>query len=160
MKIAVTATSPSLEADIDPRFGRCQYFIYADPETLKFEAEANATAFAGEGAGISTAQTIATKKVEAILTGNCGPNAHQVLSAAGIKVFTGVTGKVRDAIENFKAGKFREISHSSVPNHYGSSGGESGTGLHMARGMGKCRRIGAVPPETPSSTAGTGSRWR
>ena len=98
MKVAITATGPTLDADIDPRFGRCQYFIIADPDTMEFEALENPGAMAGGGAGVSTAQTIASKGVEAVLTGNCGPNAYQVLSAADIKVVTGVSGKVRDAI--------------------------------------------------------------
>lgn len=27
MRIAISATGPSLDAEVDPRFGRCQYFI-------------------------------------------------------------------------------------------------------------------------------------
>jgi len=27
MKIALSATAPSLDAEVDPRFGRCRYFI-------------------------------------------------------------------------------------------------------------------------------------
>ncbi|GAI98203.1 unnamed protein product, partial [marine sediment metagenome] len=94
MKIAVSAIAPGLDAEVDPRFGRCQYFIIVDPETMQFEAIENSSAIASGGAGISAAQMIASKRVEAILTGNCGPNAYQVLSPAGIKVITGVSGKV------------------------------------------------------------------
>ena len=98
MKIAVSATEPSPDAQVDPRFGRCQYFIVIDPDTMQYEAAENSGALAGGGAGISTAQMIAGKGVQAVLTGNCGPNAFQVLSAAGIKVVTGVSGKVQDAV--------------------------------------------------------------
>ena len=38
MKIAISATGSTLDAEVDPRFGRCQYFILAEPETMKFEA--------------------------------------------------------------------------------------------------------------------------
>src|SRR4030042_2932606 len=107
MKIAISATGSTLDAGIDPRFGRCQYFIIVDPETMQFEALENSSAMAGGGAGISTAQTIAGKGIEAVLTGNCGPNAYEVLSAAGIKVFTGVAGKMQDAIAGDKLGKFK-----------------------------------------------------
>jgi predicted Fe-Mo cluster-binding NifX family protein len=102
MKIAVSATGPSLDAEVDPRFGRCQYFIIVDPETMQFEAVENSSAMASGGAGISAAQMIAGKGVEAVLTGNCGPNAYQVLSPAGIKVISGVSGKVQDAIQGYK----------------------------------------------------------
>ena len=50
---------------------------------------------------------IAAKGVAAVLTGNCGPNAYQVLSAAGINVITGVSGKVKDVIEDYRSGKFK-----------------------------------------------------
>src|SRR4030042_1746729 len=119
MKIAITSNGPALDAGIDPRFGRCQYFIIVDPETMQFEALEHSGAMAGGGAGISTAQMIAGKGVEVVLTGNCGPNAYEVLSAAGIKVVTGVAGKVQDAIQGYKSGKFQASSQPNVPGHFG-----------------------------------------
>ena len=136
MKIAVSATAPSLDAEVDPRFGRCQYFIIVDPQTMQFEALDNSNAMAAGGAGISTAQMIASKGVEVVLTGNCGPNAYQTLAAAGIQVITGVSGKIKDAIEAFKAGRFQSSSQPSVGNHYGV-GGSMGPGMGMGRGMGR-----------------------
>jgi predicted Fe-Mo cluster-binding NifX family protein len=131
VKIAITATAASLDADIDPRFGRCQYFVIADPDTMEFEALENSGAMVGGGAGISTAQTIVGKGMEAVLTGNCGPNAYQVLEAAGIKVVTGVSGKVRDAIQNYKLGKLKASSQPNVSGHFGM-----GRGTRRGRGMG------------------------
>ena len=131
MKIAITATGSSLDAEVDPRFGRCQYFIIVDPETMQFEALENSAAMAGGGAGVSAAQTIASKGVEAVLTGNCGPNAYQVLSAAGIKVITGVAGKVQDAIQGYKSGKFQASSQPNVGDHFGM-----GREMDRGRGMG------------------------
>jgi predicted Fe-Mo cluster-binding NifX family protein len=131
VKIAITATAASLDTDIDPRFGRCQYFVIADPDTMEFEALENSGAMVGGGAGISTAQTIAGKGIEAVLTGNCGPNAYQVLEAAGIKVVTGVSGKVRDAIQNYKLGKLKASSQPNVSGHFGM-----GRGTGRGRGMG------------------------
>jgi predicted Fe-Mo cluster-binding NifX family protein len=137
MKIAISATGPTLDAEVDPRFGRCQHFIIADTETLQSEAVENSNAAASGGAGISAAQMIASKGVEAVLTGNCGPNAYQVLSSAGIQVVTGVSGKVKDAIEGYKSGKFQSSSHPNVPDHFGTGGGfGSGGGMGMGRGMG------------------------
>ena len=132
MKIAVSAIAPDLDAEVDPRFGRCQYFIIVDPETMQFEAIENSSAIASGGAGISAAQTIASKRVEAILTGNCGPNAYQVLSPAGIKVITGVSGKVQDAVQDYKAGKYQASSQPNVSGHFGM-----GRGQGMGRGMGR-----------------------
>ena len=131
MMIAVSANSPDLDTDIDPRFGRCQYLILVDPDTMNFEAVNNSGGMGSGGAGISTAQLIAGKGVEAILTGNCGPNAYQVLSAAGIKVITGVSGKVKDAIQSYKSGKLQASSQPNVARHFGMGRGDS-----MGKGMG------------------------
>ena len=153
MKIAISATGPSLDAEVDPRFGRCQYFVIVDPETMQFETVENTSAMASGGAGISTAQMISSKGVEVVLTGNCGPNAHQVLSAARIKVVTGVSGKVRDAIQSYKSGQFQSSSQPNVADHFGLGYG-SGMGRGMGMGRGRCRGIGigagVTPPVSPA----------
>ena len=146
MKIAITATGPTLDAEVDPRFGRCQYFIIADTETMQFEAMDNSSATAAGGAGISAGQAIAGKGVQAVLTGNCGPNAHQVLSSSGIQIITGVSGKIKDAIDGYKSGKFQASAQPNVPDHFGMGGGMGmgggfgrggGGGMGGGRGMGK-----------------------
>jgi len=119
MKIAISATGPDLDAGVDPRFGRCQYFVIVDPDTMQFEGVENSSAMGSGGAGIAAAQTVVNKGVEAVLTGNCGPNAYQVLSPAGIEVITGVSGKVRDAVQSYKSGKLKGITQPNVPGHFG-----------------------------------------
>jgi predicted Fe-Mo cluster-binding NifX family protein len=162
MKIAISATGSTLDAEVDPRFGRCQHFIIADTETPKFDAVDNSSAAASGGAGISAAQMIVGKGVKAVLTGNCGPNAYQVLSSAGIEVITGVSGKVKDAIEGYKSGKFQSSPQPNVPGHFGTgagfgSGGGMGTGRGMSRGMGRGMGMGGgmgfggMPPMGPVS---------
>jgi predicted Fe-Mo cluster-binding NifX family protein len=144
MKIAISANGSTLDAGLDPRFGRCQQFIVADPETGEFEVLDNSSAGAAGGAGISAAQMIVKKGVEAVLTGNCGPNAHQVLSAAGIKVITGVSGTVKDAIAAYKLGTYAAAQQASVPDHYGmGGGGGAGRGMGRGSGRGMGRRMGA-----------------
>lgn len=123
MKLAVSATAPGLDAEVDPRFGRCQHFVIVDPQSMEFEALDNSNAMAAGGAGISTAQMIANKGVEVVLTGNCGPNAYQTLSAAGVQVITGVSGKIKDAVEAFKAGSLQPNAQPSVGSHYGMGAG-------------------------------------
>ncbi|MBA7577556.1 MAG: dinitrogenase iron-molybdenum cofactor biosynthesis protein [Dehalococcoidia bacterium] len=143
MKIAISATGTNLDAELDPRFGRCQYFIIVDPDTMQFEAVANESATASGGAGISAAQMIAAKGVAAVLTGNCGPNASQVLYSAGIKIITSVSGKVKDAVQSYESGA---LQPSTPPDASGGPGGftpGTGGGRGMGRGMGKrCGRGG------------------
>lgn len=121
MKIAVTASRPTLDADIDPRFGRCLYFVLVDSETMQYEVVQNPGSTGGGGVGIATAQFIANKGAETIITGNCGPNAYKALSAAGINVFIDITGNVQDAIESYKSGKLKASSQPNVEAHSGVS---------------------------------------
>lgn len=107
MKVCVTAQGDNLDAPVDPRFGRCQYFVIVDPDTLQYEAVVNPNVDARGGAGIQSGQIMAEKGVEAVVTGNVGPNAYQTLTAAGISVITGAAGTVKQAIEKFKNGELR-----------------------------------------------------
>ena len=150
MKIAISATGPSLDAEVDPRVGRCQYFIIVDTETMIFEAVENSSAMAGGGAGISAAQMIANKGVQVLLTGNCGPNAYQTLSAAGVQVITGTSGRVRDAIEGYKSGQFQAVSQPDVAAHFGMGGMGGDMGHGMGRGMGIGRGSGMMPMASPT----------
>jgi len=145
MKVAISAAGPSLDAEVDPRFGRCQYFIIVDPDTMEFEAVDNSSAMAAGGAGVSAGQSIADRGVQAILTGNCGPNAYQVLSSAGIEVITGVSGKVKDAAQGYRSGRFKASTQANVPDHSGMGGmggGGGGFGMGRGRGMGMGRGLG------------------
>ena len=123
MRIAVSASGPTIDAQVDPRFGRCPYFIVVDPDSMEFELLENSGAMAGGGAGIATAQMIAGKGVEVVLTGSCGPNAFQVLSGAGIKVITSVSGKVQDNVREYQAGSLQPVSQPNVPGHFGTGRG-------------------------------------
>ena len=119
MKICVSAVTNSLDAQIDPRFGRCQYFVLVDSDTMEFKAFSNVASGAMGGAGIQAAQTVAQKGARVVVTGNVGPNAYKVLSAAGIRIVTGVSGTVEEAVERYKRGELKEISGPTVGGHYG-----------------------------------------
>jgi len=136
MKVAVSATGGSLEAHVDPRFGRCPYFVIVDTDTMEFEAIPNISSGAISGAGIQAAQTILNKGIKAVITGSVGPNACQALSAAGIRVYVGAFGTVQDAVESFKSGRLQEATVS------GPMGAGIGRGMGMGRGMGKGRGMG------------------
>jgi predicted Fe-Mo cluster-binding NifX family protein len=143
MKICVTATAGDLNAQIDPRFGRSQYFVIVDADTMAFEAMPNEAMNAPGGAGIQAAQAMVNKGVDAVISGNMGPNAFQVLSTAGVKIATGAYGTVKEAVELYKSGKLSETGTSTVAAHAGMGagfgtgmGGGRGGGRGMGRGMG------------------------
>jgi predicted Fe-Mo cluster-binding NifX family protein len=119
MKICVSATANSLEASLDPRFGRCLYLVIVNSETMEFEAYPNLAADSTGGAGIKIAQTIANEVVKVVITGNVGPNAFGVLSAAGIEIVTGAFGTVREVVEKFKRGELKRTGAPTVGGHFG-----------------------------------------
>jgi predicted Fe-Mo cluster-binding NifX family protein len=119
MKICVTSQGNSLDSEIDPRFGRCEYFLFVDKNSLQFEAIQNPNIDATGGAGIQSGQLVATKDVEAVLTGNVGPNAFETLKAAGIDVVTGLSGSVKEAIAKYKKGEVEATQGPSVSSKFG-----------------------------------------
>jgi len=126
MKTAVTSTGPTLDDNVEARFGRCAYFLIIDTDTMQLEAIENPNIALGGGAGIQSAQLMSEKGVTAVLTGNCGPNAFNVFGQAGIQVIVGVSGPVRNAVEQFKTGRFSSASGPNVASHFGMSTAPTG----------------------------------
>jgi len=118
-KICVTSEGNNLDSKVDPRFGRCQYFIIVDIDTMKLEAMNNPNIDSMGGAGIQSGQLIAEKQVKAVLTGNVGPNAFQTLQAAGVDVITGITGTVKEAVDKYKKGELKSTQGPSVNSKFG-----------------------------------------
>jgi len=123
MKICVSATGNNLEAQLDPRFGRCLYLVIVNSETMEFEAYPNLAADSTGGAGIQIAQTIANEGVKVVITGNVGPNAFGALSAAGIEIMTGAFGTVREVVEKFRRCELQRIGAPTVGGHFGMGRG-------------------------------------
>ena len=120
MRIAITAKGTDLDAEVDPRFGRCQYFVIVDPETMEFSAAENPAASAMGGAGPLAVQEVSRLGADALVTGNLGPNAYQAVEASGIRAYTGSTGgTVRDAVEAFRRGELAEARGATSDSHAG-----------------------------------------
>ena len=119
MKIAVTTTGTSLDAPLDPRFGRAAKFIVVDSATGAFTVHDNTPNLnAAQGAGIQAAEMVSQLGAEIVLTGHCGPKAFRALQAAGIQVVTGVTGPVRDAVARFQKGELCPAASPDVEGHW------------------------------------------
>ena len=128
MKIAIASSGKTLDSLVDPRFGRCPYFLILNEENDEFEMIENTAGQAFRGAGISAAQMVVNKGAKVVVAGNFGPNALNVLSASGIKIFSGFSGMtVKEALAQYKEGKLQEVnSATAVP-----------FGMGMGRGMGR-----------------------
>ena len=96
MKLAITAQGSQRTDPIDLRFGRAKYLIVMDTETGEQAVHDNAVNLnAAQGAGIQTGRNVAELGVEAVITGNVGPNAFKTLNAAGVKIFILATVRSR-----------------------------------------------------------------
>jgi predicted Fe-Mo cluster-binding NifX family protein/predicted DNA-binding protein (UPF0251 family) len=103
-KIAISSEGPTLEDQVDPRFGRAAGFIIIDPETMDFEYQDNGASQArAQGAGIQAAETVVSAGAEAVLTGYVGPKAFQALAATGVRVAQNLEDmSVKEAVERFQ----------------------------------------------------------
>ncbi len=144
MKIAVSSNGKDLNSQINPRFGRCEYFLIVNTDNMSFEAFENKGVALTGGAGIQAAQFIISKGVKALITGNCGPKAAQTLSMGGVELFDGQTGSVKKAIENYNSNNLTSTTNaeqnvSNIPVNQGTGmgmGGGRGSG-GGGRGMGR-----------------------
>jgi len=119
MKIAITAQGNELSSEIDLRFGRAKWLIVVDTETGDFQAHDNTVNLnAAQGAGIQTGRNVANLGVDAVITGNVGPNAFKTLNTAGVKMLLAEKQSVQDAIDSFKTGKLKEVDQANVEGHW------------------------------------------
>jgi predicted Fe-Mo cluster-binding NifX family protein len=138
MRIVVSAQGEELDAATSPVFGRCPIYVFVDTETMQFEAVPNPAMNQGGGAGIQAAQFVVEHEAQAVLTGNLGPNAFDVLQAAGVPGYLLPEGTVRQAVEAFKAGRLQPVGSANVQAHAGMGGGAGmGRGMGMGRGAGR-----------------------
>lgn len=105
MKIAVTSQGNTLDSKIDQRFGRCQYFLFVDSETMEFESYSNPNINASGGAGVQSAQFVVNQNPEVLITGRLGPKADSTLKESTIKIITGKEGTIKDIITEYCNGQ-------------------------------------------------------
>jgi predicted Fe-Mo cluster-binding NifX family protein len=143
MRIAISSTGPSLDSAVDPRFGRCQFFLIVDLANMGFEAVPNASNTLEGGAGIQAAKAVIESGAETILTGYIGPNAERVISSAGLDVITAVSGTVSEVAQQYKEGKMKPI-------------GERGIGIHKDPGRTQSFSQTAGPFQASAPRVGLG----
>ena len=145
MKVAVSASGVDFNAQIDPRFGRCEYLLIIDTDTMNIDPYPNDYRQMSGGAGTQSAAFVIARGAEAVLTGNCGPNARDIFDRENIKVYTGQAGTVGQVIEQFKksglkASGSQRSDLTPIPPSFGIRQGGSAPG--QGRGMGGGRGLG------------------
>ena len=118
MKVAISSFGPTLESEVDPRFGRSACFIVVDSETRAFQVVQNDMDLT-QGAGVQAARTVIASGAQVLLTRNCGPNAHRTLSAGHVAVYTHATGTVAQALEAYLKGQLEQSQGPNVESHTG-----------------------------------------
>jgi len=118
MKICISSLGSDLESKVDPRFGRAQYYIFYDTENDTFETHENVEANTMHGAGIQAGQLMSSQNIEAVITGQVGPNAFHTLSAAGVKIYQAGAKSIKEVIDDFKNDKLSVITQMG-PAHSG-----------------------------------------
>jgi predicted Fe-Mo cluster-binding NifX family protein len=121
MKIAVTSYGEELGSKVDRSFGRARWFVVIDPDEGTFQTHSNKqNVDAPQGAGIQAAQNIANLGVDAVLTGNVGPNAFRTLNAASVKIFVFEKSveTVEEALSEWKAGSLEEVTDATIEGHW------------------------------------------
>jgi len=119
VKVVVTSQGSDLNSQVDPRFGRAKNFIVVDTETDEFSVHDNTQNLnAAQGAGIQAGRTVVDLGVAAVLTGNVGPKAFTTLQAGNVKVYSGASGTVKEAVEKFKAGQLNGAEKANVEGHW------------------------------------------
>jgi len=111
MRVAVSSTGEKLTDNISEVFARCPYFIIdeiKDQKIDKTEIIENKSTDQMSEAGISAAQLMAEKNVNAVITGNVGPRAFDVLKQFNIEIYTG-SGIIKEVLQKFINGKLKKI---------------------------------------------------
>jgi predicted Fe-Mo cluster-binding NifX family protein len=117
--IAVSARGNSLESNVDPRFGRATGFVIYNNETNTSEYVENIqNVQAVQGAGIQAAKQVIDCHVEVVITGNIGPKGYRTLHEAGVEIYCGATGSVKDALAAYRDGSLQEAENANVEGHW------------------------------------------
>lgn len=103
-KIAITTNGSTLDAEVAPRFGSCNYFIIADLDDMAFEVVGN-PGVTTYGNGIGRVHLLLGKGIRAVLTGSCGYSAQRLLSGSGVEIIAGVSGTAQDAVKDYLSGR-------------------------------------------------------
>ena len=101
--VCITSECASIDSNMDSRFGRCNFFIFINPETLVFDIVKNPFNAQASGVGIRAAQLLIDREVKTLITGHVGPKAESPLVEANIKIINKDMITVQEAIHQYKA---------------------------------------------------------
>jgi len=119
MKICISAFGKGPDSEVDPQFGRCNYFVIIDPDIGSVTSIKNPGSEASGGAGIRAAEAIAGAGIDILLTGSVGLNSFSILSEACIETYSGIRGTVSFALREYQSGKLFLLESPNASTHIG-----------------------------------------
>jgi predicted Fe-Mo cluster-binding NifX family protein len=105
MKIAVAATGPTLDAEVERRLGLCSYLLVVDTKSLDFKAVPVPDVGAGHGSGLKVVALALAEEARVILAGHVSPDIARTLRRNGVEIVTSVSGSAREAVERYRRGE-------------------------------------------------------
>ncbi len=125
MKVAFPVQEDQgMESPVHSHFGSARFFVVADTDSLEAEVLANQD-LEHEHDSCQPLAALGTQ-VDAVVAGGIGGGALSKLHAAGVKVFRGLEGSVRENLEMVSAGRLPEFA----PEHTCAGHGPDGTCAH------------------------------
>jgi len=95
-----------LESRLAYHFGRCPYYVFVEIEDGEIKGvEVKENPFFGSHVPGAVPQFIADEGAKVIIAGGMGPRALDLFRRLNVQPITGVTGRVKDILEDYLAGK-------------------------------------------------------
>ncbi len=101
MKIAIAATSPENDAQVDERGARAPYYLFFDTKTGLSKVIPNPVAEGERSTGPQAAAFLISKGVDKVVAGDFGPRFSDGLENAGI-VYEQKTGPISEILLELK----------------------------------------------------------
>jgi predicted Fe-Mo cluster-binding NifX family protein len=114
MKIAISSTGTELSDLVDPRFSKCRYYIFIETDSRQTKVIENTTSYVCVLRDTTAGNLVAGEETDVVLTGHIGPKASNILLGAGVRIYTGASGKVSAALEAFQSGGLTEMTSPPV----------------------------------------------
>ncbi len=119
MIIAISSTGPTLDSQLDPRFGRAQGFLLHDTESGENRYVSNEQNLSlPQGAGIQSAMNVAKAGARVLITGHVGPKAFAALGKGKIDIYLCEAGTVGQALEAFRQNRLALALGADKPGHW------------------------------------------
>lgn len=112
MRLGISSTGMGIESQMSTVFERCPYYVFVDIEgkrIVNIESIVNPAEAQLKGAEATSSKFVVDNAPNSVITGSITPKAFDILNQAGISVFTGISGSLKDNINMFLDRRLKEI---------------------------------------------------